>query len=164
MDGGKPSEGDEVTLSRGVRDPSNHSKSCMLSHFSHVQLFVTLWTIACQAPLPMGFSRQEYWSALPCPSPGDLPDPGIKPMSLMSPALVGGFFTTSATWEAPILGHASHFICLTLVLLSVAPTNQRHRLYHLVSISFFFFPSLIHLIPLQLKQRRKLALPPFALS
>ena len=53
---------------------------CMLSHFSHVQLFMTLWTIARQAPLSMGFSRQEYWSGLPCPPPGDL-DPGIKPMS-----------------------------------------------------------------------------------
>ena len=48
----------------------------------------------------MGFSRQEYWSEFPCPSPGDLPEPGIKPASLMSPALAGGFFTTSATWEA----------------------------------------------------------------
>jgi len=48
----------------------------------------------------MGFSRQEYWSGLPCPPPGDLPNPGINPTSLMSPALVGGFFTTSATWEA----------------------------------------------------------------
>ena len=47
----------------------------------------------------MGFSRQEYWGGLPCPPPGDLPDPGIKPESLMSPALAGGFFTTSATWE-----------------------------------------------------------------
>ena len=46
---------------------------------------VTLWTVACQAPLTMGFSRQEYWSGLPCPLPGDLPDPGIKPASLMSP-------------------------------------------------------------------------------
>ena len=44
--------------------------SCMLSHYCHVQLFVTLWTIACQAPLSMGFSRQEYWSGLPCPPPG----------------------------------------------------------------------------------------------
>ena len=52
-----------------------------------------------QAPLSMGFSRQEYWSGLPCPPPGDLPDPGIKPVSLRSPALAGGFFTTSATWE-----------------------------------------------------------------
>ena len=51
-------------------------------------------TVACQAPLSMEFSRQEYWSGLPCPTPGDLPDPGIKPMSLSSPALVGGFFTT----------------------------------------------------------------------
>ena len=75
----------------------------MLSRFSHVQLFATLWTIACQAPLSMGFFRQEYWSGLPCPSPGDLPTPGMEPtsLSLMSPALAGGFFTTSATWEAP---------------------------------------------------------------
>ena len=51
----------------------------------------------CQAPLFMGLSRQEYWSGLPCPPPEDLPDPGIKPASLMSPALADGFFTTSAT-------------------------------------------------------------------
>ena len=59
----------------------------MLSHFSHVRLFLTLWTVAHQAPLSMGFSRQEYWSGLPCPPPGDLPDPGIELMCLMSPAL-----------------------------------------------------------------------------
>ena len=76
------------------------SVSCMLSRFSHVRLCATPWTVAHQAPLPMGFSRQEYWSGLPCPLPGDLPDPGIKPMSLMFPALAGGFFTTSTTWEA----------------------------------------------------------------
>ena len=52
------------------------------------------------SPLPMGFPRQEYWSRLPCPPPGDLPDPGIKPVSPMSLALANGFFTTSATWEA----------------------------------------------------------------
>ena len=73
---------------------------CMLSCFSHVWLFATLWTVARQAPLSMGFSRQEYWSALPCPPPGDLPNPGIEPRSLMCPALAGGFFTTSATCEA----------------------------------------------------------------
>ena len=56
-------------------------------------------TVAHQAPLSMGFSRQEYWSGLPCPPPGDLPDPGIQSMSLMSPALAGGFFTTRTTWE-----------------------------------------------------------------
>ena len=61
---------------------------------------VTLWTAVPQAPLSIGFFRQEYWSGLPFPSPGDLPDPGIKPTSLTSSALVGGFFTTSATWEA----------------------------------------------------------------
>jgi len=49
----------------------------------------------------MGFSRQEYWSGLPFPDPGNLPDPGIKPIALMPPALAGGFFTTKATWEAP---------------------------------------------------------------
>ena len=72
---------------------------CMLSHFSRVQLFVTLWTIAHQAPLTVGFSRQEYWNGLLCPLPGDLPDPGIESTSLMSPVL-GGTFFTSATWEA----------------------------------------------------------------
>ena len=55
---------------------------CVLSRFSHVQLFVTLWTVALQAPLSVGFSSQEYWSGLPCPPPGDLPNPGIKPSSL----------------------------------------------------------------------------------
>ena len=53
----------------------------MLSNFSHVPLFVTPWTVAHQAPLSMGFSRQEYWSGLPRPSPGDLPDRGVKPTS-----------------------------------------------------------------------------------
>ena len=56
----------------------------MLSRFSCVQLFGTLWTVACQVPLSMGFSRQEYWSELPCPPPGDLSKPGFK---LRSPAL-----------------------------------------------------------------------------
>ena len=65
----------------------------------HVRLFETLWTVAHQAPLSMGFSKHEYWSGLPFPPPEDLPDPGIEPASLMSPALAGGFFTTSATWE-----------------------------------------------------------------
>ena len=57
-----------------------------------------------QTPLSMGFSRQEYWSGLPCPPPGDLPDPGIELASLASPVLTGGFFTTSTTWEAPPYG------------------------------------------------------------
>ena len=59
-------------------------------------------TAARQTPLSMGFSRQEYWSGLPCPPPGHLPDPGMEPMSLVSLVLAGSFFTTSATWEAPV--------------------------------------------------------------
>ena len=79
-----------------------HILCCVLSHFSHVQLFETLWTIALQAPLPMGFSRQECWSGLLCSPPGHLLDSGIDPVSLTSPALAGGFFTTSTTWDAPL--------------------------------------------------------------
>ena len=67
------------------------------SHFIRVWLCATPWSEARQAPLSMGFSKQEYWSGLPFPSPGDLPDPGIKAMSLRFPALAGEFFTTSAT-------------------------------------------------------------------
>ena len=59
--------------------------ACMLSRFSHVQLFATPWTVACQAPLSMGFSRQENWIGLPCPPPGDLPDPVIEPTSPAAP-------------------------------------------------------------------------------
>ena len=66
----------------------NHVPSC----FSRVCLFVTLWTVGRQALLSMRFSRQEYWSGLPYPPPGDLPYPGIKSVSLISPALAGGFF------------------------------------------------------------------------
>ena len=74
--------------------------ACMISHFSHVWLFATPWTGARQAPLSMGFSRQAYWSGLPRPPPGDLPDPGTEPTSLMSPVFAGEFHTTNATWEA----------------------------------------------------------------
>ena len=71
---------------------------CMLSHFSRVRLFVTLWTVAHEAPLSMGIENPpEYWSGLPCPSPGTLPDPGIESVSLTSPILASGFFTTRAT-------------------------------------------------------------------
>ena len=66
--------------------------------FSRVWLCATLWIVACQAPLSMGFSRQDYWSVLLHPTPGDL-NPGIKSTSLMSPALAGKFFTTRATYS-----------------------------------------------------------------
>ena len=73
---------------------------CLLSWFSCVWLFATLWTVAHQGPLSLEFSRQEYWRGLPFHSPGDLPDPGMEPKSLTlpSPALAGGFFTNSTTW------------------------------------------------------------------
>ena len=69
--------------------------------FSHVRLFVTLWTVALQAPLSMGFSRQEYGSGLPCRLSGDRLNPGIEPTSLTSPTLTARFSTTSIIWEAP---------------------------------------------------------------
>ena len=74
-------------------------RECLLGCFSCARLIVALQTIACQAPLSMGFSRQEYWSGLPCLRPGHLPNPGIEPVSLMSPALAGRLLTTSATGE-----------------------------------------------------------------
>ena len=80
---------------------------------SHVPFFATLWTVARQAPLTMGFSRQEYWSGLPGHPPADLPNPGIKPMSLTSPAMAGGSFTTSATCkaQAPMgMAHRAHLL------------------------------------------------------
>ena len=73
----------------------------VLSHFSCVQLYVILWTVACHIPLSMGFSRQEYWNGVLCPFPRDLPNSRIEPMSLTSPAWAGRFFTTSTTWETP---------------------------------------------------------------
>jgi len=68
--------------------------------FSRVQLFVALWTVTCQAPSSVGFSRHEYWSGLPCPPPWYLPYPGVEPLSLTSPTLAGWFFNTSANWKA----------------------------------------------------------------
>ena len=67
--------------------------------FSCVQLFVMPWTVGSQAPLSLGFSRQEYWDGLPFPSPGDLPDPGTEPVSLTCPALAGRFFTTEISLD-----------------------------------------------------------------
>ena len=75
--------------------------ACVLSLSSRVQLFATLWTVTHQTSLSLGFSRQECWSGFSCPPAGDLPDPGIQPVSLMSPALGGEFFTTRATWGVP---------------------------------------------------------------
>ena len=77
--------------------------ACMLSRFSRVWLFATPWTVTFQGSLSMGFSRQDYWSGLSCPPPGDLLYPGIKPSSLRSPALASGFLTTRATCRTLLL-------------------------------------------------------------
>ena len=82
--------------------------ACVLSRFNCVWLCATTWTAACQAPLSMGFSREEYWSRLPCPPPGDLSNPGIESVTLTSLVLVGEFFSTSATW----LEYVSSDLCL----------------------------------------------------
>ena len=74
---------------------------CVHACYSCANTFRPPWTVARKAPLPMGFSRQEYWRGLPFPPPGDLSNSGIEPESLMSPVLAGRFFTTSATWKAP---------------------------------------------------------------
>ena len=81
--------------------PLSHIDTAWVCVLGHVQLFATPWTVARQAPLSMEFSRQEYWSGLPFPIPGDLPNPGIKPTSLSSPVLAGWLFTNCTTLEAP---------------------------------------------------------------
>ena len=74
---------------------------CCAKLISHVWLFETLWTVAHQAPLSMEFSRQKFWSRLPFPSPGDLPDPGIEPVSHAFPSLAGRLFTTAPPdWDS----------------------------------------------------------------
>ena len=115
-------------LSRSLTQRNDNSENltrvCVLSRFSHVQLLATLWAAACQAPLCMGFSRQEYWIGLPCTPPGDLPDWWIEPASLTSPALAGGFFTTCATWGSPWenLGQMPKVHLLLTCWASLAPS------------------------------------------
>ena len=97
----------------------------ILSCFSHVWLCDPM---DCRPPgssLSMGFSRQEYWSGLPCPPPGGLPNPGIKPKSLTSPALAGGFSTTSITWEA----HNKMYFTLNLCWANVDDSESTAKSY-----------------------------------
>ena len=83
-------------------------RACLLSCFSHVRLFMTLWIVAHQAPLSMGFPRQEYWSGLPCLPPGDLPDPGIE---LVAPALQANSLSTEPPRQPleHLLLYAKHY-------------------------------------------------------
>ena len=93
----------QVTETQIHCSPQEQYIVCPVCVFSRVWLFVTLWTVACQAPLSVGFSRQEYWNGLSFPPPVDLPDPEIELVSLASPALAGGFFTSWASGESPAL-------------------------------------------------------------
>ena len=89
----------------------------------------TLWTVARQAPVSMGFSRQDYWSGLPFPSPGDPPNPGMEPTSLLSPSSAGGFFTASTTWEALLI---PKWHCLVHVHPSIYPSTLSSLSIHLL--------------------------------
>ena len=86
---------------REIGSTLNTGTCVHVQSLSRVRLFATPWSIACQAPLSMGCSRLEYWSGLPCPPPGDLPNPGIEFTCLTSPASAGRFCPTSSTREAP---------------------------------------------------------------
>ena len=108
---------------------------CAVQVASVVSDSATLWTIDRQTSLSMEFSRQEYWSGLPCPPPGDLPDPGIKLASLLSPVLAGGFFTTSATWEA----HFSVGCFLIVVMSECWSFLCRCYLVEVISLNALFF-------------------------
>ena len=107
---------------------------CCAQLLSHVQLFVTPWTVAPQAPLSIRFSRQEYWGGLPLSPPGDLPDSGIEPSSPTSPALAGEFFYHWATWGAPVtaLGKCNlkRRDCFTSTRMASRKKNKVVRQHH----------------------------------
>ena len=118
-----------IPLSPLIPAPHAHPQfplcCAVVSHFSHAQLFETLWTVTLQAPLSMGFSRQGYWSGLPCPPPGDLADPGTEPWSLMSPLWQAG----SLPPGSPMQG----FVCVVLSRVQLFTTPPTRLLYPLDS-------------------------------
>ena len=103
----------------------------LLSRFSHVRLCATPQTAAHQAPPSLGFSRQESWSSSPCHPPGDLPDSGIKPAPLKSPALADRFFTTSTTWEDHYLIRVVLILLLNLDRLKIFFRKQSMNMVRL---------------------------------
>ena len=112
---------------------SFHSQVClasfcvfMLSHFSHIWVFATPWPVAHQTPLSMEFSRQEYWSGLPCPPPGALPDPGMELVSPMSPALSGRIFTAHTTREAQSILRCIFWSVPEMMILCAVDQRRHH--------------------------------------
>ena len=110
-------------------DQSSCLDVCVLSRFSRVQLFVTLWSLAHQTPLSMGFPRQEYWSGLSFPTPGDLPNPRIELESLTSPVLAGGFFTASL--DDTVQNHSNSII-------SDSRARHQENTFNALSLSLVF--------------------------
>ena len=96
--------------------PPELTTQCCAQFFSHVRLFVTPWTLARQAPLSLGFSRQEYQSGMPCPPPGDLPNPEMERRSLASPPLAGRFFTAVPSGKPQSLSILHKSFCLRSIL------------------------------------------------
>ena len=120
-------------ISQAVYTPCAYVCACVFSGFSHARLFATRWTVARQASLSLGISRPEYWSGLPFPPLGDLPNPGIEPVSAVSPALQANSLPLRH-WESPcILIAFPHLFCPPLH----KPT-EAHTLFHLWDQSFNF--------------------------
>ena len=122
-------EGKLITGHQYITKLPHLNHTCMLSDFSRVQLFATLCTVACQASLSMGFSRQGCWSGLPCPPPGDLPDPGIKPAYFMSSALEGGFIIPPPPGKPfkAWVGYKSSFMEIVDFPLLIPPHNENYK-------------------------------------
>ena len=125
---------------------------CLLGHFSRVWLLATLWTVACQAPRAWGFSRQGHWSGLPHSPPGGLPNTGIEPASLMSPALARRFFTTRPLFYKYQLNHGSDIMSsspvslrsLLCLVLSMSELNMLKNWAVFVKLSLCLVLSLLH--------------------
>ena len=100
----------------------------ILSHFSQVWLFVNLWTVAHQASLSMGFSRQEYLSGFPFLSPGDIPNPGIKPTSLKSPARVGSLLLLPPGKPLNVVHYINRI--KTHIIISINAEKASHKIQH----------------------------------
>ena len=132
------SEGFSVVMEHGLQVPGLQWLWLMGSRAQAQQLWcmdlpwvsygVFLWTIARQATLSMWFSREEeYWNGVWYPPPGDLPDPEIEPMSLMSPALAGWFFITTAIWEALLYHKINQFIIYNSMIANIHNRRSRHH-------------------------------------